>query len=282
MLIDAHTHIFPPEMRQKRKTLVFQDPGFRGIYANKNAKMAKAEEIIEMLDKEQIDKAVVFGFPWQDAELCRQGNDYVLESMARFPGRLIGFITLPWDNTNAVLRECERGLAAGSMGVGELALYHQPLGKKAFEKVALLAQMTEKQGVPLLLHINEPVGHDYAGKGVIDFQALQHFISAHPDLTIILAHWGGGFFFYELMPEIQKMSKNVFYDTAASPFLYRSRIYDAALKIVGEDRLLFGSDYPLLPPSRYFKEIETAVLSEKVRDKIKGENARRLFSHSLS
>ena len=73
------------------------------------------------------------------------------------------------------------------------------------------------------------------------------------------------------MPEIQKISENVFYDTAASPFLYDYRIYEVALKIIGEDRILFGSDYPLLPPRRYFKEMEAAFLAKKTQNKIKGE-----------
>jgi len=277
MLIDVHTHIFPPEMRRSRDELISSDQGFRLIYQNKKARMVGAEDLIEMLDQEGIDKAVVFGFPWQDIELCRKGNDYVLESMIRYPDRLIGFITLPWNNTEAMLRECERGLAAGSKGVGELALYNQALDDDRFKQLDSLAQILQKEKLPLLLHINEPVGHDYPGKAVIDFKALQNFIATHQELLIILAHWGGGFFFYELMPEIRKISENVFYDTAASPFLYDYRIYEVALKIIGEDRILFGSDYPLLPPRRYFKEMDMVALPEIVQRKIKGENARCLF-----
>lgn len=277
MLIDAHAHIFPPAMRQNREALVLRDQGFRYIYRNEKAKMVGAEELIDMLDREQIDKAVVFGFPWQDSELCREGNDYVLESVVKFPDRLIGLITLPWSDSDAVLEECERGLAAGGKGVGELALYHRPFDNNTVKQIEPLAQMLEKKKLPFLLHMNEPVGHDYSGKTVIDFKALQNFIAAHPDLVIILAHWGGGFFFYELMPEIKKITTHVFYDTAASPFLYDERIYEVALSIVGEDRILFGSDYPLLSSRRYFKEMDLSIPSEEVQSKIKGENARRLF-----
>ena len=277
MLIDMHTHIFPLEMRKNRGEFIFYDQGFRCIYQNEKAKMVGAEEVIEMLDREDIDKAVVFGFPWQDIELCRKGNDYVLESMTRYPNRLIGFITLPWDNAETVFKECERGLAAGSKGVGELGLYHRPLNSDTFTQLDPLAQMLEKKGLPILLHMNEAVGHDYPGKARIDFKALQNFISAHPELLIILAHWGGGFFFYELMPEIKKLSKNVYYDTAASPFLYHPQVYEVAWRILGEDRILFGSDYPLLPPHRYFKEMEAAFLAKKTQNKIKGENGKKLL-----
>ena len=121
-----------------------------------------------------------------------------------------------------------------------------------------------------MLHLNEVVGHDYPGKALIDLRAVQNFIAAHSDLTIILAHWGGGYFFFELMKEIRKLSGRVYYDTAASPFLYDPLIYQVAVTIIGEERILFGSDYPLLPPSRYFKEMESAQLAESVLKKIKG------------
>ena len=268
MIIDVHTHIFPPHTQQNRERLVSRDPGFRRIYDNEKAKMITAEDLVAMLDRESIDKAVTFGFPWQDLELCRQGNDYVLESMAKFQDRLMGFITVPWERTDAVLRVCERGLAAGAKGVGELALYHEPLNHQSLKHLHPLAQMLEEKRLPLLLHVNEPVGHDYPGKSLVEFRALQEFITTHPDLTIILAHWGGGFFFFELMPEIKKITGNVYYDTAASPYLYHHRIYDIALRIVGEDRILFGSDYPLLPPSRYFKDMSLSVSSLDVLTKI--------------
>jgi predicted TIM-barrel fold metal-dependent hydrolase len=277
MLIDAHIHIFPPRMQHNRHDLLSRDEGFRVLYQNEKAKLVGAEEVIAMLDNMGIDRAVVFGFPWQDVELCKQGNDYVLESMMRFPDRFIGFITLPWGGSEEVLKECERGIASGAQGVGELALYHQPLNHTIFLQGEPLIKIVEQKGIPLLLHINEPVGHSYPGKVDIDFKALQDFISSHQELTIILAHWGGGFFFFELMPEIKKITKNVFYDTAASPLLYHQQIFEVALKIVGEERILFGSDFPLLTPRKYFKEMAMTIASEDILKKIKGENARQLF-----
>jgi predicted TIM-barrel fold metal-dependent hydrolase len=71
--------------------------------------------------------------------------------------------------------------------------------------------------------------------------------------------------------------KNVYYDTAASPFLYDPKIYKLAVDLAGEDRVLFGSDYPLLPPSRYFKEMESSDIPEKTKKRIFGKNAASLL-----
>ena len=277
MIIDFHTHLFSPFMQARRQDLVLRDAGFGALYSNEKAKLIGVSETLAMMEKYQVDKAVVFGFPWHDLDLCCEGNDYVLENMHRYPHQLIGFITLPWKRSDAVLKECERCLSAGCRGVGELALYDRPLNDESMEQLNDLAHLLTEKNVPLLLHLNEIVGHDYPGKAQIDLRAVQNFIAAHPDLTIVLAHWGGGFFFYELMKEVRKISSRVYYDTAASPFLYDPHIYEVAVTIIGEDRILFGSDYPLLPPSRYFKEMDSINLPEIVRKKIKGENARRLF-----
>jgi predicted TIM-barrel fold metal-dependent hydrolase len=98
------------------------------------------------------------------------------------------------------------------------------------------------------------------------------------DAKLVLAHWGGGIFFYSLLKkEVRDVLKNVYFDTAASPFLYEPRIYQHAIDCIGHDRILFGTDYPLIKPSRYFKEMDAAGLSGKARSAICGDNAARLL-----
>ena len=45
----------------------------------------------------------------------------------------------------------------------------------------------------------------------------------------------------------------------------------------GADRILWGSDFPLLSPSRYFREMAGAGLSSRARAKIQGGNIRRIL-----
>ncbi|HJX33989.1 MAG TPA: amidohydrolase family protein, partial [Desulfatiglandales bacterium] len=73
--------------------------------------------------------------------------------------------------------------------------------------------------------------------------------------------------------DIREATSNVWFDTAASPYLYIPDIYRIAADIIGSDRILFGSDYPLLKPGRYFKEMETTGLSPEVLINFKGMNA---------
>jgi len=106
---------------------------------------------------------------------------------------------------------------------------------------------------------------------------MEALVHALQGIKIILAHWGGGLFFYELMPEIAAMCQEVYYDTAASPFLYNKRIYQIAISIIGPQRILFGSDYPLIPPRRYKEEMQEAGLAGKELEAILGLNAQRLL-----
>ena len=77
--------------------------------------------------------------------------------------------------------------------------------------------------------------------------------------------------------EVQDIFKNVWFDTAASPFLYQPNIYRIAEEIIGPDKIVFGSDYPLINPSRYFQDLDAVTLSPESSVKIKGGNAAHLL-----
>jgi hypothetical protein len=53
------------------------------------------------------------------------------------------------------------------------------------------------------------------------------------------------------------------------------------VQIIGEEKVLFGSDYPLIPPRRYLKEMKSSGVAEDAIKKILGENAERLLGMSL-
>jgi predicted TIM-barrel fold metal-dependent hydrolase len=106
-----------------------------------------------------------------------------------------------------------------------------------------------------MLHASEPVGHLYAGKGTATPAELMAFIIDYPQLDLVLAHWGGGLPFYELMPEVAAACQRVRYDTAASAYLYDDRIFHHMMDLVGPDKILWGSDYPVLRQGRFLKRV---------------------------
>ena len=277
MIIDFHTHIFPPQVKKKRGQYIDRDPCFALLYAKKEAKIATAEELIDSMDRAGIDVSVVVNLGWMTHELCTETNDYILESIARYPERLIGFCTVQPQSVDAATEEIERCAQNGARGIGELRPDIQLLDLEDEAIVSPLMEAVKAHGLILLTHASEPVGHDYPGKGIITPDVLYPFITHHPDVTVVCAHWGGGLPFYALMPEVKKTLQNVYFDTAASPFLYQPRIYSLVSELVGADRILFGSDYPLMPPGRLLQEIDSVALAEEEKDLILSGNARRLL-----
>jgi predicted TIM-barrel fold metal-dependent hydrolase len=79
------------------------------------------------------------------------------------------------------------------------------------------------------------------------------------------------------MPEVAAALANVYFDTAASPFLYQPRIFKLAPEAVGRQRVLFGSDYPLLGQARVLRQLREAGLPPEAEAAIAGGNAARLL-----
>ena len=277
MIVDCHTHIFPPEMIRDRDPLCEEDKGFATTYRNAKARMVGVEDLIASMDESGIERSVICGFSWSRSDLCSHHNQYLFESAGRYPGRLMVFISFYSSDPERSLLELEKGLKAGAKGVGEIAFYDREMTSQDLEAMRPALTSMEEKGRPLLLHTNETIGHAYAGKGKTPLDRFYELILAYPRLRIVLAHWGGGLPFYELMPEVKKTMTQVYYDTAASPFLYSPKIYSIASGIVGSEKILFGTDYPLISPKRYFKELDESVLSEDDKKRILGLNLMKLL-----
>ena len=277
MIIDFHTHVFSPRIKKNRSQYIDNDPCFAVLYSKKEAKLATTEELIDSMDKAGIEISVIVNIGWMTHELCVETNDYILESIACYPQRLVGFCTVQPLSTGATIAEIERCAKGGARGIGEMRPDMQLFDLRDEEIVSPFVEALKKHQLILLTHASEPVGHDYPGKGIITPDMLYPFITRYPDLTIICSHWGGGLPFYTLMPEVKQAIKNVYFDTAASPFLYSSQIYNQVSQLVGADKILFGSDYPLLAQTRLLQEIGAADLPEEAKSLILSGNARKLL-----
>jgi len=281
MIIDFHTHVFSPQITKNRSQYIDSDPCFAILYSQKEAKLATADELIASMDENGIDISVILNHGWATHELCVETNDYILESIARYPQRLIGFCAVQPHSNEAAIAEVERCAKGGIKGVGELRPDVQLLDLNDVAVMEPFIEVIKKHKLILHTHASEPVGHQYPGKGGITPDILYPFITSHPDLTIVCAHWGGGLPFYALMPEVAKAMSNVFFDTAASPFLYRPQVYNQVIQLVGGDKILFGSDFPLMGQGRLLKEIGSLDLPQETKGLILAGNARRLLNINI-
>ena len=209
MVIDAHTHIFSDRMRKDSRAYGERDPSFGLVYVEGGARMTGAGEALAAMDSAGVDTAVICAFPWREMGPARESNDYILECMERYPGRFIGLCCANPAAGEEAAREARRCLEAGMRGIGELHGEPQAFDPRDFELMRPLVEAAMDFGVPVMIHVNEPVGHHYVGKGRVSPYAVYPLILEFPEVDWILPHWGGGLFIYELMPEVTEACRRV-------------------------------------------------------------------------
>lgn len=275
-IIDVHTHIFPPDIIVDRSAYLQLDRWFATLYASPRATMATAEDLMSSMDEAGVDRSVVFGFAFRDQGLCDLCNDYVLQAAADHPGRLIPFAVANPCAGGEALRSLRDALARGAAGVGELMPDGQGFALCDEGQLASMLHLAREAGRPVMLHVNELLGHVYPGKGSQGPVEAYRLATCYPDNVFVLAHWGGGLPFYELMPEVREALRNVYYDSAASVYLYEDAIFCRAAQLA-PGKVLFGSDYPLVPQARFLRRVRASGLEGGALEAFLGQSADALL-----
>ena len=280
-VVDAHCHILPESFRERYGELAAKDATFAALFPRPNPKMATGEGLLEAMEGAGVSHAVVMGMGWKTQEVAREVNDYLAEEAAKEPGRLTGFgsVNPAWGKeASAEIRRCAD---MGLRGVGELHADTQGFEIADADTMGPVMGQLRELGWPVVVHSSEPVGHVYPGKGSTTPDRLYRFIEAFPENVIVCAHWGGGLPFYYMMPEVPKVLSNVYFDTAASPFLYGPEVFERVAQLAGAERILFGTDYPLINHRRLLRQVLEGGLPEAELRAILGGNATGLLGTGI-
>jgi len=277
LVIDSHTHMFPTQVREDPSRVEEAEFAFGLMFGRGASRMTGPETMLSEMDAAGVSMAAICAFPWMTLERCAENNDYLLGVAAARPDRFLPFaVTNPACGRSAI-DEARRCLKAGARGLGELHAQPQGFDPTDRQAMAPLVELAMEFDVPLMIHVNEPVGHGYPGKGPVTPGTIYRFLQAFPGVKLILPHWGGGLPFYELMPEVAETCARVYYDSAASPYLYRSEIYRLAAAAAGVHKILFATDYPLLPYDRTLADARAGMEGTGLEADILGRNAALLF-----
>lgn len=227
------------------------------------------------------------------AQLC---NDDLAEKHARWPGRISFLAALPWQHPEAAVTELARAHDLGATGVTVLANIEgaslvDPHFSPIWEAIA-------ERELPTLIHPTAPPGieelaahglHNAVGFHFDTTHALERLV-AHgvfdrlPTLRVIGSHAGG--FLPFVVGRIERYKtfstksprdypEQVFVDSLA----FSPEALDLTVKVMGEDNVLFGSDYPHnRDTDRMRGHLEDLdILAPEVVAKIRGGNAQRIF-----
>lgn len=275
-MIDAHTHIFPPDVIVRREEYRLRDPWFAQLYENPKALLATPDDLLDSMDRSGIQVSIACGFPWVDPGICREHNAWLAEVAAAHPDRL-AFLAIVVPQSCSAVQDAATAVAAGAVGLGEFNADAQGFDLRHPAAVTELMVYCRESNVPVMLHASEPLGHTYPGKGHATPARLYTWLSAFPSQPIVLAHWGGGLPFYELMPEVHAVTRHVAYDSAATTYLYRPEVFDTVVALVGAERVLFASDYPVLKQARLAGGLSQLLPDPLTFEQVSHSNAEAIY-----
>ncbi|MFE2236038.1 amidohydrolase family protein [Streptomyces sp. NPDC059442] len=242
--------------------------------------------IDEMADhyRERRMAAVVFTV---DAEHAtghpRISNEEIAESCAAHADVLIPFASVDPHKGRAGVREARR--LVGEYGVRGFKFHpsiqafspNDPLAHPLYEAI-------EELGVPALFHTGQTgIGAGVPGGGGIRLKysnpmLVDDVAVDFPELRIILAH--PSFPWQDEALAVATHKPHVYIDLSGwSPKYFPPQLVRYANTLL-KDKVLFGSDYPVITPDRWLADFEKLDIKPEVRPKILKENAARLLGLS--
>lgn len=241
--------------------------------------------------------------PAQGAAWSRAQNEALVAALAEAGGRHIGLATVPLQDPARAAEELR--FAVASLGLCGAMIdpnaLGRPLGDRGFDPFWKAAAELAAPVIlhPFLLEAVERFGRHYlhnlvgypfettlAAASLIFGGTLDRF----PSLDVVLVH-GGGFLPYHIgrLDRGHTARPETRADGAALPSGYLRRFhYDTLVqlppalaylvRLVGDDRVLLGSDHPFwLGDPEPLRIVRAAGLSAHAQEQILGDNAARLF-----
>lgn len=290
-IIDAHIYQYPPEVFKEPRTWAEKmgEPHWANCVDPKGKNSLQGwsdvDQLLHDMDSAGIDKVVLLGWYWQNEDTCEEQNRWYIEWVKKYPDRLIGFANVHPPAGSRALDEIRNCVEHDLVGLGEFHPQAQGFDLRHPDWLKVV-ELSSELNLPINIHVTEPVGHDYTGRVETPLADYSWLAKNFPDVKFILAHWGGLLPFYELNEKLRGVMKNVYYDCAASPLLYDSRIYRTVVDVVGPEKIVWATDYPLLIypnkdsfPSfqRALDEIRSSGLNEEELELILSGNILRLL-----
>lgn len=286
-IIDAHVHLYPADVdRDPAAWAAAHGEGHWALLCTRTRKdgrrvqsLPTIDGLLAAMDAAGVVRSVLLGWYWEKPETCAWQNRFYADCVRVHPDRFSAFATLnPRAGREATLAELRRARDEGLRGIGELSPHSQGYGIDDPVFAEVLAQAADLN-LPVNLHVTDPESRRYPGWIGTPADDFVRLARAHPRTRFILAHWGGLLPLRD--PRFASLA-NVYYDTAASPLLYPNSVWAQALPVLGPERVLFGSDFPLNLYPRVAAEAEMAKFVGEARaagvsSDVLGGNAVRLL-----
>ena len=211
-------------------------------------------------------------------------NGHLAGLQEKYPQQFIGFGSVdPWKGQAAV-KEAKRCAELGLKGLKFMPNMQQFFPND--ERFYPLWETTQGLGLVALFHTGTTgVGAGRPGGGGIKLKYsrpipyVDDVAADFPELKIIMAHPAWPWQEEQLAMLVHK--PNVYMDLSGwSPKYFQPSLVQYAKTLI-QDKVLFGSDYPVINPERWLRDFEALDFPEEVRQKILLENAAKLLGVSV-
>ncbi len=201
-----------------------------------------------------------------DMDVIRESNDMVRRALEQHPDRYIGFCYLNPSYLDGSLGEIDRCIADGPFrGIKLWVAMHcdranlDPICERAAELDAPMLQHTWIKVTGNLPYESTPWN-------------LAEIARRHPDVSFILGHSGGNWEMgYRIVQGIPNIHAEV---SGGDPELGQTEM---AVRMLGADRVVYGSDAPGRSFASQMSKVLGADISDRDRAKILGENMQRIL-----
>ena len=223
-------------------------------------------EFVAYLDKCGVRRGIISS-SWsnkaQTPEDYRNGNREVVKYVERYKGRFRGSGVITPYRIDEALREietCHRQY--GFVWLGEFCNYMTGYRYDTPEWAEVM-KLATRLNLVMQIHTNT--------------REMQHLAENFPDTTIVFPHLGGAREDIFARIRIVAEHKNTHIDLSGSG-IERVGILEKAVREIGADRVLYGSDFVINEPSAVLARVKNAFLTAADREKILFRNVERLLA----
>lgn len=231
MIIDGHIHLVTPD----------EELDSFGRFLKSHGRLkgwSSLDDLVTGMDKDGVDLGIILYGP----------NGARKEALTRFPDRFKSFFGVSLRALKAAPDQTRsdivNSIKEGFVGIGEVTPYREGFG---LDDPALdqLAKLAVELDVPLHVETTATVGDYIPGRTTTPLYDIERFAMDYPKLKLILSDWGAGLCLFEMMPEVARTLRNVYYDTTSIVDEYEVDIMlDTVSKVVRANKILYGSGSP--------------------------------------
>ena len=277
--IDMHTHINTGDKatRNAEQMRKVGTPVNTGKYGHHPDEMAEMYQRLNMM-------AVIFDVDQETTTGVKISNAETAGWVKKYPDTFIGFGSVdPWKG-NAAVNEVKRCADMGLRGMKfqQATQAFCPTNARFFP----IYEACSRLNLPVIFHggttaisAGTPGGRGLVLEYCKPIPYIDEIAARNPELRIIVAHpaWP----WHDDQLAVMRHKGNVYMDLSGwAPKYFPESIIQNANTLV-QDKVFFGSDFPVLSPERWLAEFAALPIKESVRPKILLHNAAKFLDIKL-